>query len=241
MGCHWTWGVHISLSHYSFVSFEYVPKSGNVGSYSNSIIYLFIYVFTMFKGVTLLNFLRNLYSIFHSGHQFTFPPTVSNGSIFSTSFSAFIISCLFENSYPNRCMLTYYCIGEGGGLVCYTKWNKSLWLWFAISWLLVTLSTFLMCWPFLCLLQYNVYSDSLHIFCNLDYLFAIKLYVFLVFCILIPYHMANLQIRLPFFIFDCVLSRSFFIWCKISYLFREGNGNPLQYSCLENPMDKQAW
>ena len=23
--------------------------------------------------------------------------------------------------------------------------------------------------------------------------------------------------------------------------FREGNGNPLQYSCLENPMDKGAW
>ena len=23
--------------------------------------------------------------------------------------------------------------------------------------------------------------------------------------------------------------------------FREGNGNPLQYSCLENPMDGEAW
>ena len=22
---------------------------------------------------------------------------------------------------------------------------------------------------------------------------------------------------------------------------REGNGNPLQYSCLENPMDSRAW
>ena len=22
---------------------------------------------------------------------------------------------------------------------------------------------------------------------------------------------------------------------------REGNANPLQYSCLENPMDKEAW
>ena len=21
----------------------------------------------------------------------------------------------------------------------------------------------------------------------------------------------------------------------------EGNGNPLQYSCLENPMDKETW
>ena len=24
-------------------------------------------------------------------------------------------------------------------------------------------------------------------------------------------------------------------------LGREGNGNPLQYSCLENPMDRGAW
>ena len=25
------------------------------------------------------------------------------------------------------------------------------------------------------------------------------------------------------------------------YTFGEGNGNPLQYSCLENPMDGGAW
>ena len=25
------------------------------------------------------------------------------------------------------------------------------------------------------------------------------------------------------------------------HLFGKGNGNPLQYSCLENPMDKGAW
>ena len=25
------------------------------------------------------------------------------------------------------------------------------------------------------------------------------------------------------------------------WLFREGNGTPLQYSCLENPMDGGAW
>ena len=30
--------------------------------------------------------------------------------------------------------------------------------------------------------------------------------------------------------------------CKMLYLpFREGNGTPLQYSCLENPMDGGAW
>ena len=33
-------------------------------------------------------------------------------------------------------------------------------------------------------------------------------------------------------------------WCSVSGLGRfpgEGNGNPLQYSCLENPMDRGAW
>ena len=25
------------------------------------------------------------------------------------------------------------------------------------------------------------------------------------------------------------------------FCFGEGNGNPLQYSCLENPMDRGAW
>ena len=24
-------------------------------------------------------------------------------------------------------------------------------------------------------------------------------------------------------------------------IFGEGNGNPLQYSCLENPVDREAW
>ena len=35
---------------------------------------------------------------------------------------------------------------------------------------------------------------------------------------------------------DCVTSLSLFILC-----IGEGNGNPLQYSCLENPRDGGAW
>ena len=27
----------------------------------------------------------------------------------------------------------------------------------------------------------------------------------------------------------------------LDHLFGEGNGNPLQYSCLENPMDRGVW
>ena len=30
------------------------------------------------------------------------------------------------------------------------------------------------------------------------------------------------------------------VWCQVSH-HEEGNGNPLQYSCLENPMDGGAW
>ena len=33
----------------------------------------------------------------------------------------------------------------------------------------------------------------------------------------------------------------FFFSLPISGKNREGNGNPLQYSCLENPMDGEAW
>ena len=28
---------------------------------------------------------------------------------------------------------------------------------------------------------------------------------------------------------------------NIKYIFGEGKGTPLQYSCLENPMDGGAW
>ena len=31
------------------------------------------------------------------------------------------------------------------------------------------------------------------------------------------------------------------IWYKVIPIFREDNGTPLQYSCLENPMDGGAW
>ena len=31
------------------------------------------------------------------------------------------------------------------------------------------------------------------------------------------------------------------LWCCLKPLRGEGNGTPLQYSCLENPMDRGAW
>ena len=34
---------------------------------------------------------------------------------------------------------------------------------------------------------------------------------------------------------------TFYFILEYSLLTREGNGTPLQYSCLENPMDRGAW
>ena len=40
----------------------------------------------------------------------------------------------------------------------------------------------------------------------------------------------------------CIFTQIIFINCtKVNLGIGEGNGNPLQYSCLENPMDRGAW
>ena len=38
-----------------------------------------------------------------------------------------------------------------------------------------------------------------------------------------------------------VTKSSFLLFVSHSLRFGEGNGNPLQYSCLENPVDRGAW
>ena len=42
---------------------------------------------------------------------------------------------------------------------------------------------------------------------------------------------------------NIILERSFSVFIKMIHLrmFDEGNDTPLQYSCLENPMDGGAW
>ena len=42
------------------------------------------------------------------------------------------------------------------------------------------------------------------------------------------------------FIIYIYISKTFTIAVFIEYYMREGNGTPLQYSCLENPMDGRA-
>ena len=46
-----------------------------------------------------------------------------------------------------------------------------------------------------------------------------------------------------FKILFCVFNRQILSFFSAFYgvTIREGNGNPLQYSCLENPMDRGAW
>ena len=39
----------------------------------------------------------------------------------------------------------------------------------------------------------------------------------------------------------CCLSKMYFYLIKVAYNYGEGNGTPLQYSGLENPMDGGAW
>ena len=48
-------------------------------------------------------------------------------------------------------------------------------------------------------------------------------------------HDSQMDWEFPYFVF-CVL-----IACIAFSKHSEGNGNPLQYSCLENPMDGGAW
>ena len=57
----------------------------------------------------------------------------------------------------------------------------------------------------------------------------------------------HLDLSIPFLINFFFFSRLFFIYIYMyiyTYIYiyiGEGNGNPLQYSCLENSMNREAW
>ena len=43
-------------------------------------------------------------------------------------------------------------------------------------------------------------------------------------------------------VYMCITYAIYIIYLlHMQYIFGEGNGNPLQYSCLENPRDGGAW
>ena len=68
--------------------------------------YMYIYIYILDHMVALWT---NLYCFPQWLHQFTFPPTVYKGSLFSTSSLTSIICRFFDDSHTNRCEVTSHC------------------------------------------------------------------------------------------------------------------------------------
>ena len=56
-----------------------------------------------------------------------------------------------------------------------------------------------------------------------------------------PFSSSSIRPTIPFLSSSCPLSLPFPSFGVSNTSLGEGNGNPLQYSCLENPMDRGAW
>ena len=86
--------MHMSFQISVFVFFRCIPRSGIAGLCGSS-------TFNFFEAPPYC-FPQWLY-------QFTFPPTVHQGFLFSTYWPALVICCLFDNSHSDRCEVISHC------------------------------------------------------------------------------------------------------------------------------------
>ena len=85
-------GMHVSFRIMFFS--RYMPRSGIAGSYGNRF-------FQFFK--------ETPYCSPQWLHQFTFPPAMKEGSLFSTPSPAFVICRLFKGGHSDQCEVIPYC------------------------------------------------------------------------------------------------------------------------------------
>ena len=112
----------------------------------------------------MFNFLRTLHTVLHL-HQFTFPPTVQEGSLSSTSSPTLVVFSLLDNGHSDRYGVIAHCDPD----LCFPS---------DVGHLLIYLLAIYLLWN-------NIYSDLLPRFfvCLFSAQFLVRLLVFFgVFC-----------------------------------------------------------